>query len=87
VITYERLEDITQCYDVREYSGRGMMGRTCLGVVTEGGQTPLNLLAEIIMECEEIEEAAYLLRHARTDSMGTETIIYWPSIRKDNENG
>lgn len=55
--------------DVRyNYSGRGMYGKTCVGIVCEDAT-----------KC--IEEAAVRgFRGAKTDSMGRDTIVYWPKI-------
>ena len=51
-----------------DYSGRGMYGKTCYGIVTDD---PLAV----------VEDAAAVgLRGARTDSMGTHTIVYWPAV-------
>ena len=51
--------------NVREYSGRGMYGRTCIGVRTD---YPEDLIAEAGV------------KGARTDSMGKSEIVYWPSV-------
>ena len=50
------------------YSGRCMYGATCFGIVTDD---PEGLIEAAI-------EAG--LKGARTDSMGFDTIVYWPSI-------
>lgn len=53
-----------------DYSGRGMFGATCLGVVT---RTPRQL----------VKAAATLGLHGhRTDSMGISTIVYWPQAQR-----
>lgn len=52
-----------------DYSGRGMFGKSCYGIVCDDAN-----------EC--IAEAGALgLRGARTDSMGRSVIVYWPSIQ------
>lgn len=52
-----------------EYSGRGMMGATCLGVTTEH-------------PAEFIEEAAAAgVRGAKMDQMGRRFIVYWPDLK------
>lgn len=54
-----------------DYSGRGMFGVTCLGVVCDDA-----------MEC--IEEAASRgLRGAQRDSMGLSAIVYWPELKAE----
>ena len=51
-----------------DYSGRGMYGATCYGIVTDD---PEGL----------IERAAELgLKGACTDNMGLDTIVYWRNI-------
>lgn len=50
------------------YSGRGMFGRQCYGIVCSYAM-------------KAIEEAeAQGLRGARIDSMGLHSIVYWPSV-------
>jgi hypothetical protein len=49
-----------------DYSGRGMFGSTCWGIVCDD---PNDVIAEVG------------IKGAKTDSMGTSTIVYWPSIR------
>lgn len=78
MLTHERLKELT---GGKLYSGRGMMGRQCWSVTTEDGQTPFKLLSDIILDCDDVNEASELLRRAHTDDMGRETIIYWPSIK------
>lgn len=48
-------------YEVREYSGRGMFGRECPGVVVDN---PLNFVAEIGM------------KGLKIDNMGLQYIVY-----------
>jgi hypothetical protein len=55
----------------RQYSGRGMFGKTCIGFVTG---CPTDLVAEIGV------------RGSRTDSLGLDTIVYWPNIEDDGRD-
>ena len=80
-MNYERLEDLLSAHGARPYSGRGMSGRKCLSVQTEDGYPLMKLLSDIITGCEDVYEAAELLRKVRTDDMGRETVLYWPSVR------
>jgi hypothetical protein len=48
-----------------DYSGRGMFGRTCWGIVCDD---PNDVIVDVG------------LKGAHTDSMGTSTIVYWPNI-------
>lgn len=53
-----------------DYSGRGMYGKTCIGIYTDDPT-----------RC--IEEAASRgVRGAQRDNLGKEYIVYWPSIKK-----
>jgi hypothetical protein len=48
-----------------EYSGRGMLGKTCYGIITDSPD-------ELIEEAE-----SQGLTGALTDEMGMSTIVYW----------
>jgi len=74
-------ESILEVADVVEgrvylgYSGRGMFGQQCTGIVCPN---PL--------ECVE-EAAARGVRGAQFDSMGLGYIVYWPNISSEPEEG
>lgn len=51
-----------------DYSGRGMYGKTCMGVVFN----PTNVKQE---------DLEYLRGVGKIDSMGTDLIIYFPNIK------
>jgi hypothetical protein len=56
-----------------DYSGRGMYGKTCLGIVCDN---PIHI----------IEEAAQRgLLGAKIDSMGQDSIVYWPCYNEESE--
>jgi hypothetical protein len=55
------------------YSGRGMYGKTCYGIVSRGDSEE-----EIIEAC-----ARNGLRGARVDSMGKGVIVYYPHIESE----
>lgn len=69
---HEILEELAanEGWNLRQnYSGRGMYGETCVGIVTDAP-----------MDC--IEGAVSRgIRGARTDSMGLSTIVYWPKVQ------
>ena len=52
------------------YSGRGMFGDTCVGIVC---RDPLRTIEEA---------AARGLRGAHQDQMGLDHIVYWPHLRR-----
>ena len=68
-------------YTCRAYSGRMMFGRNCLGVVVENGDIG-NLIAHIVDNLDETTQGdiADGVRSMRTDSMGLQTIVYFPSV-------
>lgn len=65
-----------------DYSGRGMYGRTCPAVVTDS-ETFHRLLVGIAFACAEqgrtIDDASQFA-NAHTDSMGRDTVYYWPYL-------
>lgn len=77
----ELLQTITE--DVRDYSGRAMYGRQCVGVTTDD---VFGLLADIVQEAgarredgdSSMEELADIIRDTKTDGMGLRTTVYWP---------
>ena len=72
---FDKLEAISEQIDGDfrpSYSGRGMGGRTCGGIVTDDP-----------MRCIELA-AQRGITGANTDSMGRQTIVYWPSLTEDS---
>ena len=62
------------------YSGRGMYGATCPGIVADKNGFDLTLeLAEYALEQEaELYDVTFQLRGSRTDNMGLSSITYFP---------
>lgn len=74
-------EEICDGEDIRfyeGYSGRGMFGRKCIGVVC---YDPLRTIVNI---CDAVRNEGYDdcsdLEDIRMDSMGYDSIVYFPSI-------
>ena len=69
-------------YEARSYSGRGMYGKTCLGVTLGPGQSVLEFAFDVLQETrpEEVSEVIDILRRPRQDSMGLGMILYWPDV-------
>lgn len=65
---------------VRGYSGRGMYGKTCLGVVTENLAELIAALIEGTND-DERKEVAEAIRTMQMDSFGRDTIVYFPKIQ------
>lgn len=69
------------------YSGRGMYGRTCFGftgTMEDYTNFILGLVDTIYDQTEDIDTARYSAgqfgEHVSTDSMGYDTIFYFPGI-------
>ncbi len=81
-------------YYPRSYSGRAMYGDQCLGVVCKNVHDVIpkvineltNELSDenYMIDKSDIEEICELLEGAKTDSMGLDSVIYWPGIRWDS---
>lgn len=65
------------------YSGRCMFGETCLGVVIKEGSSYMNFLIKLTQYFEEsdIDDANFDLEGVSVDSLGKDTIVYFPNIR------
>lgn len=65
---------------VRSYSGRGMYGRSCLGVDTDDlGDLFAAVLEEVEGE-EDTQDVQLAFKSMCTDAMGLGTIVYFPAI-------
>jgi hypothetical protein len=71
-------------FDYRSYSGRCMYGDRCLGITCDNA---VKCVAEIcwaindnVEELEEAQELIEFLIDARSDSMGLDSIVYFPNI-------
>lgn len=72
-----------------DYSGRGMYGRHCPGIVHGEGQLAIGvqLTAYVAEHCADLDEAtdtltslAHLVNGACVDSLGLRQILYFPSL-------
>lgn len=82
-------------HDCRSYSGRGMYGKYCLGVVVSNIGEFFSNVADMLVQraCEdgenhgtvanEVDDAVSALRRMKTDSMGRDMIVYFPGITYD----
>lgn len=57
-----------------DYSGRGMYGATCYGIVTNDATFCIETAAE------------HGVKGASVDSMGTKVIVYWQSIHDERSD-
>lgn len=77
--------------ECRSYSGRGMYGKSCLGVEPYSmGDFIADVMSALIEECETEEGresvargCAEAFRNMRTDSMGRGMIVYFPDVQFD----
>lgn len=65
------------------YSGRGMFGRKCLGVVVKQGDSFMEFLMNLTryFERNNIEDIDLDLDGVAYDDLGLDTIIYFPNIK------
>lgn len=71
----KKIESVALEYDltiVNDYSGRGMYGAKCVGVICYSVQV-YNIIAEIG------------LCGAKTDNMGRSYIVYYPYIQREDD--
>jgi len=66
-------------YEIRVYSGRGMYGRTCLGIVVSG-------IGKIFHLGAEVGDLAFDVETVCADSMGFDSIVYFPEIELKDED-
>ena len=71
-------------HEVRSYSGRGMRGRECVGVVVPGDTSMFTFGVELALAAADIDiNVVYNLSKlvSRTDDMGRHNIIvYFPDV-------
>lgn len=69
-----------------DYSGRGMYGKTCVGITCD---RPLSVLVSIfayIMESNDElsgDEVKHILGEPYEEAMGTRHILYFPSLKME----
>lgn len=75
--------DENEQYSLYEnYSGRGMFGRTCLGVVVKQGYSFMDFLMKLTkyMDDNGIEDTDFSLEGVAYDNLGLDTVVYFPNI-------
>lgn len=75
----------------RSYSGRGMFGKTCLGVEAPNLEQFFYVLVDCLVEMNDQrcrKDIAECISGIKTDSMGKDIIVYFPSIEyfQDDDN-
>jgi len=87
-VTAERVRELFEDaqYEAFAYSGRGMYGDRCLAVTTDSPGGAAQAVLDVVQACaengaaEDVLELVRLLRGSRTDSMGRDTVVYWPGL-------
>lgn len=76
------VSDNTQYSLYEGYSGRGMFGKKCLGVVVRSGDSFMDFLIALTKYLDEhgIEDMNCELESASYDDLGKDTIVYFPRI-------
>lgn len=66
----------------KDYSGRGMYGKTCVGIVVDDAT---HMIAFLHFLAEELEEDFLTILHelgaGGSDNMGLSTIYYWSHLK------
>lgn len=73
-------------YEIYEnYSGRGMFGRKCLGVVVKQGYSFMDFIINLTryLDDNDVEDADFKLEGTTYDNLGLDTIVYFPNIGGD----
>lgn len=63
--------------EYRSYSGRGMSGKQCFAIVADNA---FAAVIDIAYAFGERGEDPYGLENVRSDSMGYDTVVYWPQV-------
>jgi hypothetical protein len=79
--------DSAAIYDVTvlPYAGRGMDPDAECAAVRFGDLSELLLLLVALVGELSEDEAQYLAKRTRTDSLGHGSVAYWPGVRLDGE--
>jgi hypothetical protein len=82
-------------FKTQSYSGRGMYGRKCLGVVLKEGQTTGQFFSKVIMTIndyctademfEVLPDIANICEVMCSDSLGLGKIVYFPGVEFEGE--
>jgi hypothetical protein len=70
-------------YAVRKYSGRFMYGECCVGLIVPRDDSPFSAGVAVSRELNAVaalNDVAFALPDSRTDSMGLDAIVYFPSM-------
>jgi hypothetical protein len=80
---YEANLDTEALYE--GYSGRGMYGKECFGIVGTPGDAMAFLVALAKVDALDVD-VIYMAKYTSMDNLGLKTISYWPGYTIDDEN-
>lgn len=68
-----------------DYSGRGMFGSQCVGFTAPDIREAFSVFADCLAACEDDQRENFIqcFRNVHTDSMGFDTIFYFPQMRTE----
>jgi len=75
--------------NLRTYSGRGMYGKQCIGLVHEGPDELIGFIIEAFRAFQSdfnLHQIRHMFSGTRQDSMGLGVVTYWPSLTADQES-
>ncbi len=69
-------------YIYERYSGRGMFGRNCVGIVVKHGNSYIEMMAALTRYFDEhdFDDALLEFEGASADALGLDTIVYFPCM-------
>lgn len=82
---------IKQDHDVYSYSGHGMFGKKCLAFTISREDSEAGCIADIManfaenFNADSLIDIANLFHSTKMDSMGHDTVLYFPSIEWQEE--
>lgn len=81
------VDENEQCEIYENYSGRGMFGRTCLGVIVQRNDSFMDFIINLTkyMDNNGVEDTDFSLEGASYDSLGLDTIVYFPNIGDNHD--
>ena len=85
------IEVIKQDHDVYSYSGRSMFGKKCLAFTISKEDSEAGVVADIMssfaedFEADKLIDISNFFHGSKTDSMGHDTVMYFPSIEWQEE--
>ena len=79
----EFCEETDGCEVYENYSGRGMFGSTCMGIVVEKDFSYMKMIVKLtrFLDRNDFDNPESELEGMMMDSLGLDTIMYFPNIQ------